>query len=104
MKKLAAYMFLAILVYVLIYVVLIQGKRSSAEKTSAFCAQLSVDMPRSDIEKLINEQGFESNVVNVPDSDQTVLIISRSDEAQSVCKALIKKGQLVEKQFVLSVF
>lgn len=97
-------MFLAILVYVLIYVVLIQGKRSSAEKTSAFCAQLSVDMPRSDIEKLINEQGFESSVVNVPDSDQTVLMISRSDEAQSVCKALIERDRLVEKQFVLSVF
>ena len=104
MKKLAAYMFLAILVYVLIYVVLIQGKRSSAEKTSAFCAQLSVDMPRSDIEKLINEQGFESSVVNVPDSDQTVLMISRPDEAQSVCKALIERDRLVEKQFVLSVF
>ena len=104
MKKLAAYMFLAILVYVLIYVVLIQGKRSSSEKTSAFCAQLSVDMPASDIEKLINEQGFESSVVDVPDSAQTVLMISRSDEAQSVCKALIEKDRLVEKQFVLSVF
>jgi hypothetical protein len=104
MKKLAAYMFLAVLVYVLIYFILIQGKRSSAEKTSAFCESLSVSQAKSDIEKLLAEKGFKSSVINVTDSTQTVLLISHPDEDQSVCKALIENDRLVEKQFVLSVF
>ena len=104
MKKLAAYMFLAILVYAVIYIVLIQGKRSSAEKTSAFCNALAVAMPAAEIEMRIKQQGFDYTVVNVPDSTQTVLMISHADEAESVCKALIENERLLEKQFVLSVF
>lgn len=104
MKKLAAYMFLAVLVYVLIYFVLIQGKRSSAENTSAFCSGLVISQPKSQIDQMVEQQGFLSSVINVKDSNQVVLMISHPDEAQSVCKALLENDRLVEKQFVLSVF
>ena len=104
MKKLAAYMFLAILVYAVIYTLLIQGKRSSAEKNSAFCYELAIAMSVTEVEKLIKLKGFDYTVVNVPDSTQTVLMISHADEAESVCKALIENERLLEKQFVLSVF
>lgn len=104
MKKLAAYMILAVLVYVLIYFFLIQDKRLSAEKTSTFCSNLTVSQTKTDIEKLADQQGFNSSVLEVSDPSQSVLMISHPDESQSVCKALIENERLVEKQFVLSVF
>ena len=104
MKKFAAYLVLALLVYALIYALLLGYMRFKSKDIRMFCEQLTTGMSKSDIELAARNQGLLSAVNTLADQQGEIIFISRADAPDTACQGLIENGQLTHKKFVLSVF
>ena len=104
LKKFISYLILALVVYVLIYVVLLSYMRMVSDDISNFCEQLEKGTPVTAIKNKAHTEGFSVTVDAIKDNQSRVLSISSPDTSSATCKAHIINGVLDDKKFILRVF
>lgn len=103
-KKFISYLVLALVVYVLIYVILLGYMRMVSRDISNFCEQLEKGMPVAAIETKARTQGLSVTSAKMKDNQASVLSISSPDTSSANCQAHIIDGVVNDKKFILRVF
>lgn len=104
MKKFIAYMFLALVVYILIYAIMLASLRMQSADVSEFCDQLETGMPVSGIQAAAAQQQLISAFQKEDETPSRLLFVSQADNKDAVCQVMVEDGRLTQKKFVLQVF
>jgi len=104
MKKLIAYMLLALVVYILFYAVILAFKRMSGEDTRDFCEALEPGMSLEAIEALASQKNLEGAINDLPDNQGQMFFVRDPGSPEAVCQGIIEDSILKEKKYSLSVF
>ncbi len=97
-------MFLALAVYIFIYLIMLVTLRMQSAAVSGFCDQLETGMPVSDIQASAVRQQLVSAFYQDDENAARLLFVSEADNRDAVCQVKIEDERLIQKKFVLRVF
>ena len=104
MKKFIAYMSLALVVYILIYVIMLASLRMQSAEVSDFCEQLETGLSVSEIQSAATAKQLVSAFHEDTENPFRLLFVSQADNKDAVCQVKIENDRLIQKKFVLSAF
>lgn len=97
-------MLLALVVYLLAYLLLLNSLESSAESLRRFCDGIAPSASLQDISRQAEQEGMQVTLQSVPATDQRLFFIARPAETDAVCRGLAEGDQVTQRQLVLKWF